>query len=209
MPGRSEMGVISTLEELESLYGRSSTTARRKEVDHLTDEYQALIARSPFVVLATTGSGGMDCSPKGDPAGFVEIVDARTLRLPDRKGNNRLDSLRNIVEDPRVGLLFLIPGVGETLRVNGTAQLVSDADVLDGFEMNGRRPTVVVEVSVESAYYHCSKAILRSNLWNPDMWADIDDVPSCGDMISAITAGEIDGAEVDRTYPQRQLDELY
>lgn len=200
---------ISTLRELEDLYGTPRATSLRKEVDHLTNEYQALIARSPFVVLATSGSGGMDCSPKGDPVGFVRVIDAKTIRIPDRKGNNRLDSLRNIVEDPRVALLFLIPGVGETLRVNGTAQLVGDPEVLSTFQMRGRPPTVVIEVTVNDAYYHCSKAVIRSRLWDPETHASPTEVPSCGAMISAITKGEIDGEEVDRAYPQRQLDTLY
>jgi PPOX class probable FMN-dependent enzyme len=201
--------VIGTVEQLESLYGMPPQTSIRKEVDHLTVEYQDLIERSPFVALATSGSGGIDCSPKGDPAGFVRVVDSKTLRIPDRKGNNRLDGLRNIIEDPRVGLLFLIPGLGETLRVNGTAKLVTDPEILGTFEMRGRTPTVVIDVTVESAYYHCSKAIIRSKLWEPDGWPDVTDAPTCGRMIGAITGGEMDGDEIDRTYPQRQLDNLY
>ena len=202
-------GTISTMAELEALYGAPPHTSIRKEVDHLTAEYQLLIERSPFVALATAGSTGMDCSPKGDPAGFVRVVDAKTIRIPDRKGNNRLDSLRNIIDDPRVGLLFLIPGVGETLRVNGRASLIVEPDVLAEFEVRGRRPSLVMEVTVGSAYYHCSKAVIRSDLWNPDAWGDPAEAPTCGQMIAAITRGEIDGDEVDRTYPQRQLDNLY
>ncbi len=203
------MRYLETVEQLEALYGHSPATSLRKETDHLTEEYKALIALSPFLTMSTSGSGGMDCSPKGDQAGFVEVVDSKTLLIPDRRGNNRLDSLRNIVEDPRVGLLFLIPGVGETLRVNGTARLTDDEEVRSRFEVHGRVPNLVIEVTVDSVYFHCSKAVLRSNLWDPSARADRSQVPTCGQMLSSITSGDIDAAEVDRTYPQRQLENLY
>ena len=203
------MRYVQSTQELASLYGQKSEMSLRKETDFLTDEYQRLIGLSPFVVLATTGGGGMDCSPKGDGPGFVTVLDPKTLLIPDRRGNNRLDSLNNIIEDPRVGLLFLIPGAGETLRVNGTARITDHEPWRRRFEVNGRAPNLVIEVAVTSAYFHCSKAILRSDLWNPDVRVDGSLVPTCGQMLSEITAGAVDGDEVDRTYPQRQLDNLY
>lgn len=203
------MRYVESIEELETLYGRMSETSLRKETDRLTPEYRKMIELSPFMVLATSGPGGMDCSPKGDAPGFVEVADDRTLLIPDRRGNNRLDSLRNIVDDPRVALLFLIPGAGETLRVNGTARLTADEDVRTRFSVNDRLPTTVAEVTVDTVYFHCSKAILRSELWNSERHADSATVPTCGQILSTITSGAMDAAEVDRTYPQRQLDNLY
>ena len=130
------MTVITSLAELDALYDSPVPSSITKEIDHLTELHRAYVEASPFVLLATAGPGGLDCSPRGDPAGFVRVADPRMLLMPDRRGNNRLDSLRNIVTDPRVGLLFLVPGIGVTLRVNGIAQLSTDPDLLAGFELS-------------------------------------------------------------------------
>lgn len=203
------MDYVTTIEELEALYGEASPMSLRKETPSITSEYQALIEASPFVAMATTGPEGMDCSPKGDAAGFVRVLDEQTLAIPDRRGNNRLDSLRNLMHDPRIGLLFLIPGVGETLRVNGTASITTDEELRSAMAVKGRSPAVVILVHVESVYFHCSKAILRSDLWNPDKRVERSSLPTPGRIIEALTCGEVDGAEADRAYPQRQLETMY
>src|SRR5580692_869631 len=154
---------ITTTEQLESLYADAPYgPALIKEVDRITPEYRKLIEAAPFVVLATSGPEGLDCSPRGDPPGFVRVVDEHTLLLPDRLGNNRIDSLRNLVRDPRVALLFLIPGVGETMRIVGHAKISIDPKLIETFMINGKLPRSVLIVTVERAYFQCTKAIVRS-----------------------------------------------
>ena len=153
---------------LTALYGEPSAGAVAKEVDHIHPHYRAMIEASPFVVLATSGPGGLDVSPRGDPAGFVTVADEKTLLIPDRRGNNRVDSLRNIVHDPRVALLFLIPGVGETLRVNGRAAISVAPELLARFVFRDALPRSVIVVQVETVYFQCPKALVRSELWNPE-----------------------------------------
>ena len=159
---------ITTAEQLESLYGQPVFTALDKEVDHITPHYRQIIGASPFVVLSTVGPEGTDCSPRGDPPGFVQVLDDRTVALPDRPGNNRIDSLRNIVRDPRVSLLFLIPGMGETLRINGEAVISTDPALMAGFAIRGKLPKSVLVVTVDRIYFQCQKALVRSRLWQAD-----------------------------------------
>ena len=147
--------IISTMEELDAIYGAPVSAARIKEIDYISDHYRTFIEASPFMVLATVGPEGLDCSPRGDPRGFVRIVDRHTLVIPDRRGNNRVDSLRNIVRDPRVALLFLIPGVGETMRVNGRAVLSTDLALRESFVMQGKAPACVIVVTAERVYPQC------------------------------------------------------
>jgi PPOX class probable FMN-dependent enzyme len=155
------------------------------------------------------GEGGTDCSPKGDAAGFIQVLDERTLALPDRPGNNRIDSLRNIVLDPRVSLLFLVPGVGESLRVNGRAQISIDPDLLKRFEVRGKLPRTVIIVHVEAAYFHCSKALVRSSLWDPAKHVDRASLPSAGDMHRRLSGGTFDGSQYDKEMPERTAAGLY
>src|SRR5262245_30087377 len=161
------MSTISTIAQLESIYGVPGETSLVKETDRLTPHYRALIEASPFAILATSGPEGLDCSPRGDRPGFVRVRDERTLLLPDRRGNNRVDSLRNIVRDPRVALLFLIPGSGTTLRVNGRAHLIDDADVRASFAIDDKPPRTVIVIKIDAIYFQCARAIVRSDLWNP------------------------------------------
>src|SRR6204780_4376063 len=166
MDGRDH--TIATTEALESLYSDAPYgPALVKETDYVTAEYRKLIEAAPFVVLATNGPEGLDCSPRGDPPGFVRVVDAHTLLIPDRRGNNRIDSLRNLVRDPRIALLFLIPGVGETMRIAGRAKISTDPELTGSFVVNGKVPKCVLVVTVEKAYFQCTKAIIRSKLWDP------------------------------------------
>lgn len=203
------MSIVRTLDELEALYDVPVPTSVTKELDHLLPEHRAYVEASPFVLLATNGPGGLDCSPRGDPAGFVRVDDERTLLLPDRRGNNRLDSLRNIVVDPRVGLLFLVPGVNVTLRVNGTAVLSTDEELRAGFAMGGKVPATVIVVTTTAVYTQCPKALIRSKLWDPSLHRDASELPSVGQIMERITAGEIDGAALDAAYPERVRQTIY
>jgi PPOX class probable FMN-dependent enzyme len=201
--------VIRDEATLEALYGEISAGAIAKEVDFVHPHYAAMIAASPFMVLATSGPGGMDASPRGDPAGFVHVADEHTLLIPDRRGNNRADSLRNIIHDPRVGLLFLIPGVGETLRVNGRATISIAPNLLARFEFRGTLPRSVIVVAVESVYFQCPKALVRSELWNPAKHISRRSLPSTGTIIGDISAGRLGGEQYDREYPERLRQTLY
>ena len=194
---------ITSIDELEAIYGLPSGAAVFKEIDHVNAQYRAFIEAAPFFVLATVGPEGLDCSPRGDAPGFVRVADERTLLIPDRRGNNRIDSLRNIVRDPRVSLLFLVPGVGETFRVIGRASLSTDPALLDTFVFAGKTPRAVIVVAVERVYYQCSKAIMRSKLWDASRHVDRASLPSNGTILAAITKGEHGGEEYDRAYPAR------
>jgi len=194
---------------LEALYGEASPGSLAKEIDHVHPHYAAMIAASPFMVLATSGPDGMDASPRGDAPGFVTVEDDRTLLIPDRRGNNRADSLRNIINDPRVALLFLIPGCGETLRVNGHASISVAPDLLARFEFRGTLPRSVIVVRVDSVYFQCPKALVRSDLWNPEKHISRKSLPSTGTIMASITAGRLGGDQYDREYPERLRKTLY
>src|ERR1700754_5230977 len=177
------MTVISTIEQLEAIYGFPNDASTVKVADRVTPPYRVLIEKSPFAALATCGPEGLDCSPRGDLAGFVRIHDDRTLMLPDRRFNNRVDSLRNIVRDPRVSLLFLVPGVGETFRVIGRASITTDPALCESFVFAGKTPRSVIVVAVESVYFQCSKAVGRSKLWDASRQIDRKSLPSNGDIL--------------------------
>jgi hypothetical protein len=194
---------------LNALYGEISPGAIAKEIDYIHPHYRAMIEASPFVVLGTSGAEGLDVSPRGDPAGFLHVLDERTLLIPDRRGNNRADSLRNIIHDPRVTLLFLIPGVGETLRVNGSAVVSVDPALLERFPFRGTLPRSVIVVTVDRIYFQCPKAIVRSELWNPEKHISRKALPSTGTILADISAGKVGGEEYDRAYPERLKTTLY
>jgi PPOX class probable FMN-dependent enzyme len=201
--------LITTMEQLEALYGERMPTSIVKEIDHVSAGYRKLIEASPFVAIATGGPEGLDCSPKGDPAGFVRILDDKTLAIPDRPGNNRFDGVRNIVRDPRIALLFLIPGVGETLRVNGRAAISIDPALMQGFAVNGKLPRCVLIVHIESIYFHCAKAIMRSKLWDEGTKVDRKSLPSTGAIIAELSQGKLGGEKYDREAPARNMAMLY
>ena len=204
-----QAGRIATLEALEALYGTIAPPSLVKEVDHIHPLYRPYIEASPFVVLATAGPSGLDATPRGDPAGFVTIEDEKTLILPDRRGNNRTDSLRNIIADPRVALLFLVPGLGETLRVNGTAEIRAAPDELTRYAIDGRAPKSLLRITVASVYFQCSRAVLRAGLWKSEASAERPSLPSPGTILKALSAEAIDGAAYDKALPQRLKDTLY
>lgn len=200
---------IDTVAKLEALFGQPGEASLKKEVAYLHPMYQALIAASPFAALATLGPGGLDVSPRGDPPGFVAVEDEKTLLMPERRGNNRIDSLRNIVADPRVALLFLIPGVGETLRVNGRARISVAPELLARFAMDGKPPQCVIRIGVEKVFFQCARAIQRSKLWAPVPADARREVPTPGAILSALTASAFDGETYDRELPARQRATLY
>jgi PPOX class probable FMN-dependent enzyme len=194
---------------LAAIYGASSAGAIAKEIDYIHPHYRAMIEASPFLVLATSGPEGLDCSPRGDPAGFVHVLDDKTLLIPDRRGNNRIDSLRNIIRDDRVALLFLIPGVGETLRVNGRAAISVAPELLGRFPFRGTLPRSVIVVRAESVYFQCPKALVRSELWNPERHIARKQLPSTGKILAEVTAGMINDEQYDREYPERLRTTMY
>lgn len=198
---------ITSVEELKEFYDAPSERVMKKQIDHIDENCRAFLAASPFFLLATFGEAGADCSPRGDGPGFVEAADEKTLLIPDRVGNNRIDSLRNIVENPAVGLLFLVPGITYTLRVNGKARLSVVPDLLERFVVKGKAPRSVIVVSVEEAFAQCARALLRSDLWNPEHFAAKDDVPSMGKMLAAHTKGGVEAEKYDafdrETLPKR------
>ena len=197
------------MEQLEALYGEKPPAAVIKEIDHINGSYRKLIEAAPFVAVATGGPEGLDCSPKGDAHGFVRILDEKTLAIPDRPGNNRIDGFRNIMRDPRIALLFLIPGVGETLRVNGRAAISVEPKLMQSFAVNGKLPRCVLIVHVEAVYFHCSKAIVRSKLWDAETKIDRKSLPSTGAIVAELSQGKFDGEAYDRAMPQRIKAQLY
>jgi PPOX class probable FMN-dependent enzyme len=209
MDSISSDNLITDEAALNALYGESSAGAIAKEVDYIHPHYRAMIEASPFMVLATSGPEGLDASPRGDPAGFVHVVDEKTLLIPDRRGNNRADSLRNIIRDDRVALLFLIPGVGETLRVNGRASISIAPELIARFPHRNTLPRSVIVVRAERVYFQCSKALVRSELWNPDKQISRKALPSTGTILADITAGKVGGDQYDRDYPERLRSTIY
>jgi PPOX class probable FMN-dependent enzyme len=203
---------IESLEDLGALYGEAVPASLWKEIDHINEHYRKFIEFSPFLILASYGSKGMDCSPRGDPPGFVRVTDSKTLLIPDRRGNNRVDSLRNIVENPQVGLIFLVPNVGEVLRVSGSAQIVVDEALNQSFSIQDKPAKSVIRVQVEKAYYQCQKSIARSGLWGSENYVEHSALPTAGQMaknFAEMQNIEFDGESYDRNYPEHLKKTIY
>ena len=184
MATRTFQQVVTGSDELRELVGEPLELSLRKQLSSLDQHCRAFIARSPFLLIGTSNASGRgDVSPKGDPPGFVQVLDDRTLMIPDRPGNRRLDSLLNILENPQVGLLFLVPGVEETLRVNGRATIVRDEELLETAIVNGKRPHLAIVVEVQEAFIHCAKALKRSHLWDHDSQVERGELPSMAQMM--------------------------
>ncbi len=201
---------ITTREQLRSVLGEPSARVVAKVIDHIDDHCRGFIARTPFLLLATAnGQGKVDVSPKGDPAGFVQVLDDHTLAIPERLGNRLADSFLNMLERPQVSLLFMIPGKSETLRAGGTARIVQDDWLLEKMAVRGKRPQMATVVTVERMFFHCAKCVMRSHLWQPDAWPELDGVPLLAqaiidhakltDSVQAVQAG-IDESYRDRLY---------
>ncbi|MEX2453657.1 MAG: pyridoxamine 5'-phosphate oxidase family protein [Rhodospirillaceae bacterium] len=200
---------IDSLERLEEIYGKPSARAVFKELDYISDHYRAFIEKAPFVVVASCGPEGLDCSPRGDPPGFIRVADPRTVLMPDRRGNNRVDTLRNLVRDPRISLLFLIPGIGETLRINGRASILVDPDLLASFAMDGKPPRSVISVRVDAVYFQCQKALARSRLWSAETQLPSGALPTSGEILAALSPEPFDAEWYDRNYPDYMKDTIY
>lgn len=206
------MQKIKSIEALEAHYGDPIERALWKEITYLNDHYRAFIEASPFLILATHGENGLDCSPRGDPAGFVRVVDEHCLQIPDRRGNNRLDSLRNIVHNPKVGLIFLVPNVGETIRVSGTAQILVDQTLCESFSVQGKAASSVISIQVEKAFFQCQKAIARSRLWLTEHYVERSDLPSVGEMVKVFAEmnnKEFSAEEYDKNFPEHLKKTIY
>jgi len=201
--------MLTDITQLEEIYGKPHERSLWKEIDHLNQDYRAFVSAAPFVVLSSSGPEGMDCSPKGDRPGFVQILDERTLAIPDRPGNNRIDTLRNLLCDARIGLLFMVPGIGETLRVNGRAEISADPAMLEKFAVDGKLPRTVIIVKIEAAYFHCSKALARSKLWDPEQQVARTSFPSPGAMLKRLGNNGFDAEAYDRELPARVQASLY
>jgi len=202
------MTIISSISELEAIYGEPSEASLIKVSNRLTEGYRKLIEASPVMALATAGPEGLDCSPRGDPGQVMTIKDERTLILPDRRGNNRIDSLRNIVRDGRVGLLFLIPGSSSTLRVNGTAVISVDVDLLQSFAIEGKLPRSAIVITIGEIYFQCARALMRAKLWDQVAWPDASTLPTPGSLMSELKQ-DFDSKTYDREWPERAKASLW
>ncbi|KEO52976.1 pyridoxamine 5'-phosphate oxidase family protein [Thioclava pacifica] len=195
------MHYLTRMEDLEALYGVPGEAATVKVTPYLTAAYRAWIERARFCVLSTVGPEGTDGSPRGDDGPVVRIADARTLLLPDWRGNERIDTLRNILRDPRISLMFMIAGSDTVMRVNGRARISADPELLASFERQGKRPRTVIEIAISEVYSQCARAVMRAGLWRD---GDLSEgLPSVGDMLREITQGDFDGASYDRDWPGR------
>lgn len=199
---------IDSEEALKALYGQAGEASLTKEVPALTPQYRALVEASPFCMLATAGPEGLDATPRGDPPGFIRVLDEKTLLIPDRRGNNRIDSLLNIVRDPRVALLILVPGVAETLRVNGRARITTDPALLEPTAMDGKVPTSGLVITIETVYFQCAKALVRSRLWDPAARRERSELPTPGQMLQGAREG-FDAEAYDKALPARLSATLY
>jgi PPOX class probable FMN-dependent enzyme len=207
------MQKISSLEMLEQVYsGAVTERALWKEIDHVNELYRQFIEASPFLILASHGEAGVDCSPRGDPPGFVRVVSPQCIQIPDRRGNNRLDSFRNILENPDVGVIFLIPNVGETLRIGGKAEILIDATLCESFAIKGKPASSVLSIQVEKVYYQCQKALARSKLWNPESADRPEGLPTAGQLATHFSARhgiEFDGKSYDADYAEHMKKTIY
>lgn len=203
------MTEVTSLSDLEALYGEPSINVYKKETDHLTPAYWAWIERAPFFAIASVAENGLDCSPRGDAVGSaLKILDNKRVAIPDRRGNNRLDTLKNIIRDPRVSLLFLTPGINETMRLKGRARVSIDQSLIDMFDMDGKKPATVILVDIDSVHFQCARAVKRAKLWDAESWAEKSDVPTAGQMIADAIDG-FDGADYDAALQERQHKTLY
>lgn len=200
---------ITSIDELEQIYGRPGLTSTAKVAGRITPHYRTLIESSPFCALATAGPEGLDCSPRGDHGTCLHIADDKTLMIPDRRGNNRIDSLRNIVRNPHVALLLLIPGSGNTLRINGKARLTVTSELLEFFAVKGKLPRCVIEIAISEVYFQCARAVIRAGLWNPSNHIDPATLPTPGDILQEMTAGVVDGSEYDEEWPTRAAKSMW
>ncbi len=204
------MSVITTTADLRARYKLATGRSVEKVLKILDQHCQHFISLSPFLVISSSSDeGAADCSPRGEYPGFVQIIDDKHIAIPDRPGNNRLDTFENIIRNPNVGMIFFIPGVDETLRINGCAEIRDDADLLGQFEVNGKLPLTVLVVTIDEVYLHCAKALMRSNLWNTDVQINRQELPTMGQMISDQIGASEKLTESHDEMKKRYLSKLY
>ena len=203
------MSYVSSVEQLEKIYGVASPNATEKEINYVDDIYRPFIEKAPFVALATVADEGIDCSPRGDEAGFVRIADEKTLIMPDRRGNNRTDSLRNIIRDPRTSFMFMIPGSNTVLRVNGQAKVSIDEELLESFKVDGKAPRSAIVLKVDRIYFQCARALMRSHLWNAEKHIDPKSLPTPGQILAKLSNNEYGGEKYDREWPERAKESMW
>lgn len=199
---------VKTIEQLEALYSKPLAASVKKELPCLNEHYRKFILASPYLSLASIGPDGMDCTPRGDSPGFVRILDDKTLAIPDRRGNNRIDTLRNIVSDPRVALLFMIPGLNETIRINGQAYLTTDSELLESFKVNEVCPVTAIIVNIEQVYFQCARALKRSHFWDSSLYVNPNSLPSAGTLINSAME-DFDAESYDSSLEERQSRTLW
>jgi uncharacterized protein len=202
-PERDPFAAIATVDELEAIYGVPNDASTEKVAHRITPPYRALIEHAPFAALATVGPEGLDCSPRGDLPGFIRIHDDKTLLIPDRRGNNRIDSLRNVVRDPRVALMLLIPGSLNAVRINGRGVITADEGLRASFGVDGKAPRSVLVLTVDEIYFQCGRALIRSGLWDPRKQIAPDQLPTPGEILASMTDGRVGGDDYDRAWPER------
>jgi uncharacterized protein len=200
---------IGTIEQLEAIYGVPNDVSTEKVARRITPPYRVLIEKSPFAALSTVGPEGLDCSPRGDLPGFIRIHDERTLLIPDRRGNNRIDSLRNVVRDPRIALMLLIPGSVNALRINGRAYVSADDGLRASFAIAGKAPGTVLVVTVDEIYFQCGRALIRAGLWEPGSQVAQADLPTPGEILASMTDGRLGGEDYDRAWPERARQSMW
>lgn len=197
------MQYIETVEALGEIYGEPGETSLIKETAGIIPHYRAFIEAAPFCALATGGPEGLDCSPRGDRPGFVHVADERTLLMPDRRGNNRIDSLKNIIRDPRIALMFMIPGHGNCLRVNGEARITADAETCARFAVEEKAPRTVIVIKTQAVYFQCARALVRSRLWDPATHVDPRELPTPGEVLAYLSQNRLDGERYDAEWDSR------
>ncbi|POF29237.1 pyridoxamine 5'-phosphate oxidase family protein [Roseibium marinum] len=202
------MTILTSLDELHAHYGEPVEASIIKEIGHLSAAYRTIVEASPFCSLTTCGPEGLDCSPRGDDEAVVRIKDEKTLLMPDRRGNNRIDSLRNIVRDPRVSLMFMIPGWNNVLRINGTAVVSVGQELLASFEKEGKQPRSVIVITIDTAYFQCARAIMRARLWDPAVQVSKRDLPTPGSIMQEIS-DSFDGKTYDEAWPGRAAKSMW
>ena len=207
-PTMTKLAPITSIDALRQHYGVPGHAAMNKETPRINDAYRQLLEAAPFFTLASVGPDGLDCSPRGDTEGLIKILDAQTIAIPDRRGNNRLDTLENIVRDGRVALLFLIPGCDEALRINGTAIITADPDLLAQLAKQDRVPASAIIVTIQTMYFQCARAIRRAGLWAPESHCDRDALPSAGDLLRSVDP-DFDGEVYDKDLQERQKQTMY
>lgn len=203
------MSFVLDVEQLAGIYGTPAQASIVKEIDYLDDIYRPFVEKAPFVSLATVSEDGIDCSPRGDQPGFVRVQDQKTLIMPDRRGNNRIDSLANIVRDPRTSFMFLIPGSNTVLRVNGQARVSIAPELLASFEVEGKVPRSAIVLTIDKVYFQCARAVMRAGLWDIDTHIDPKSLPTAGEMLSKLSEGTVGGKTYDEGWAKRAKETMW